>query len=174
MLPPHAPLSLLTPRAALEASYRAYIAELGEEERYPFPLDYPHDDFPALLRRLADLERGIGVPEGAEASSTFWLVDGDELVGVSNLRHALNDRLRERGGHIGLGIRPSRRGQGLGTTLLRLTLARARSRGIVQAHVHCHAHNAASAGMIRACGGVLDSEAGDGAGRIQRFIVPAG
>lgn len=168
-------LSLVQPTPALEASYRSYIAELGGEERYPFPLDFDASDFPALLQRVENLARGIDVPEGFVPSSTFWLVEDGELVGVSNLRHTLNDRIRHCGGHIGLGIRPSRRGHGLGNALMRRTIEQARARGIGELHIHCHKHNAASARMIIANGGALGSEVaiGEPVEVIQRFIVPA-
>lgn len=164
---------LVRPAAAYESSYRDYIRELGDEERYPFPLDYDHDDFPALLQRLDNLARGINLPAGFVPSSTFWLVRGDELVGVSNLRHCLNDRIREIGGHIGVGIRPSFRGRGLGTLLLGLTVAEARQRGISPIHIHCHKHNTASARMIVGNGGVLESEVLDAgfAEVVQRYIL---
>ncbi|MEZ5457777.1 MAG: GNAT family N-acetyltransferase [Steroidobacteraceae bacterium] len=164
---------LVPPSAAYVRSYAAYIRELGDEERYPFPLDYDHDDFRALLRRLDNLARGIDVPEGFVPSSTFWLVDGDELVGVSNLRHELNDRIREIGGHIGLGIRPTYRGRGLGNRLLGLTIAEARRRGITPIHIHCHKHNAASARMIASNGGVLESEVAEPGSTeiVQRWLI---
>lgn len=164
---------LVRPAAVYERSYRDYIRELGDEERYPFPLDYDHDDFSALLQRLDSLAHGIGLPEGFVPSSTFWLVHGDELVGVSNLRHCLNDRIREIGGHIGLGIRPSFRGRGLGTLLLGLTIAEARRRGITPIHIHCQKHNAASTRIIVGNGGVLESEVLDAgsAELVQRYIL---
>src|SRR5690606_558446 len=135
--------TLIEPSADFEASYHAYIAELGDEVRYPFPLDFDHSDFAQLLQRLRDIRAGIGVPEGYAASATFWLVEGTELLGVSNLRLELTERLREHGGHIGLGIRPSQRGRGLGKLLLKLTIAEARKHGIAQVHVHCLKHNTA-------------------------------
>ena len=169
-------LSLVPPTPALEASYRGYIDELGDEERYPFPLDFDHADFRALLQRVDDLARGVRVPEGFVPSSTFWLVEDGALVGVSNLRHTLNERIRHCGGHIGLGIRPSFRGRGLGNTLMRLSIAQARARGIDELHIHCHKHNQASARMIIANGGRLHSEVavGEPAEVVQRFIVPPG
>jgi predicted acetyltransferase len=164
---------LVRPVAVYKRSYRDYIRELGDEERYPFPLDYDHDDFPALLKRLDNLARGIDLPEGFVPSSTFWLVHGDELVGVSNLRHCLNDRIREIGGHIGVGIRPSFRGRGLGTLLLGLTITEARQRGIRPIYIHCHKHNTASARMIIGNGGVLESEVLDAGSAevVQRYIL---
>lgn len=153
-------------------SYRTYIAELKDEERYPFPLDFAHEDFADLLRRLEEFREGINIPDGFVPSSTYWLVDGDELLGVSSLRHYLNDRIRHAGGHIGLGIRPSRRGTGLGNFLLKLTIAEAFNKGIHPIHVHCHKHNEASAKTIIRNGGILDSEIQEPGGTtVQRYVV---
>ncbi|MEM1411254.1 MAG: GNAT family N-acetyltransferase [Pseudomonadota bacterium] len=166
-------IRLIKPDPAFEPSYRAYIEELGDEERYPFPMDFDHEDFPALLKRLEDNAAGRRLPDGFVASTTYWLVSGDELLGASNLRHELPDSLRDYGGHIGLGIRPSQRGKGLGIELMARTIREARRRGIDAVHIHCYKGNEASARMIRACGGRLASEAPapDGAEVLQRYIV---
>lgn len=164
---------LILPRLEYESSYGDYIRELGDEERYPFPLDFEHGDFAALLRRLDDFASGANLPANFVPASTYWLVQGSELVGVSNLRHYLNDRIRHSGGHIGLGVRPSYRGRGLGNLLLSLTIQEARKKGITQIHVHCHKSNTASARMIARNGGVLDSEVSDAGSEdvIQRYHV---
>jgi len=166
-------VELIRPIEKYENSYRTYIAELGDEERYPFPMDFDHRDFSSLLHRLSDFENGRNLPEGFVPSSTYWLVDNGELVGVSNLRHFLNERIINAGGHIGLGIRPKARGRGLGILLLSLTIAEARRKGIGELHIHCHKHNAASARIIMANGGVLVSETSDGRSSdvIQRYVV---
>jgi predicted acetyltransferase len=168
-------IELALPSLAYESSYRAYVRELGLETRYPFPLDYDHGDFPALLRRLANLANGTDVPEGFVPSSTFWLVDGSELIGVSNLRHYLNDRIREHGGHIGLGIRPSYRGKGFGKVLLARTIVEARARGIGDIHIHCLRGHTASTRLILGSGGILSSEIALEASSevVQRFHVAA-
>lgn len=166
---------LILPRLEYELSYGAYIRELGEEERYPFPLDFEYQDFQALLSRLNDFSIGVNLPAGFVPSSTYWLVEGSELVGVSNLRHYLNGRLRRHGGHIGLGVRPSCRGRGLGNTLLARTIQEARKKGIVEIYIHCHKSNIASAKMIVRNGGVFHSESQDEGSHeiIQRYRVAA-
>lgn len=167
-------MQLVLPNPEYEKSYREYILELGDEERYPFPLDFDHSDFPELLAKLDSFRKGIDLPEGYVPATTYWLVEGNELLGVSNLRHFLNDRIRRAGGHIGLGVRPSRRGKGLGSLLLKLTLEKALERGILAVHVHCHKHNVASSRMIIANGGCLESEIIDGGKVVQRYVVPSG
>jgi len=77
---------LVLPDLAYERSYGAYILELGEEERYPFPLDFEHKDFLALIKRLSDFANGSTFLRGLYRASTYWLVENGELIGVSNLR----------------------------------------------------------------------------------------
>ena len=162
---------LIEPIADFEPSYCSYIEELGDEARYPFPLDFEHSDFARLLVRLREFREGSNLPEGFVPSATYWLVAGTELLGVSNLRLMLNTRLREHGGHIGLGVRPSQRGRGLGKLLLKMTLDEGRKHGITRFHLHCHKHNSRSARMIVANGGVLDSEVPFGDSIVQRYLI---
>ncbi len=166
-------MKLILPSAKYQASYCAYITELGDEERYPFPLDFDHQDFGAMLSRIEAFRHGQSLPEGYAASTTYWLIDNDELIGVSNLRHYLTPQIERAGGHIGLGIRPSYRGQGLGNLLLSLTLEKAHQMGIEEVHIHCEATNSASAAMIIANGGKLHSEIADNrhSSTIQRFRI---
>lgn len=151
---------LVVPGPGGKDSYRALVAEFTSrgEELIPFPLSFPNENFEAFLAQLAGCERGIGIPADFVPHSTFWLVEGAQVVGVSNLRHRLTDRLLEEGGHIGYGIRPSARGRGLGKAILALTLPEAARRGIDRALVTCAKANAASAAVIAASGGVLESE----------------
>lgn len=166
-------MQLVLPRIEYEQSYREYIEELGDEERYPFPLDFDHSDFEALLGKLERFSKGIDIPEGFVPATTYWLVDGSEIVGVSNLRHYLNDRIRYAGGHIGLGVRATWRGKSLGSLLMGLTLKKAAEHGIDPVHVHCHKHNVPSARMIIANGGILESEISDEGEIVQRYVVNA-
>ena len=153
--------SLVAPSAANKVSYRALVREFTDrgEPLVPFPLSFANDNFEAFLALLAGCAQGIGIPPGFVPHSTFWLVEGGEVVGVSNLRHRLTDALRVEGGHIGYGIRPTARGRGLGREILRLTLAEARRRGIESVLLTCAKANAASAAVIAANGGRLASEA---------------
>lgn len=166
------------PHAALQDSFRSLVREfiVSGEPLVPFPLAFAHDDFGAFLEQLDASSRGSGIPEGFVPHTTFWLVQCGEVVGVSNLRHALNDNLRVDGGHIGYGVRPSARRRGHGTRLLRHTLAAAGAMGIGEVLLTCARANVASAATIVRCGGRLDSEAfvkhrGE---VVQRYWIAAG
>lgn len=88
------------------------------------------------------------MPDGFVAHFTFWLEkDAKELVGVSNIRHALTPALLREGGNIGYGVRPTFRRQGLGIAILRLSLLRAAELGLARVLVTCGKQNIASTGM---------------------------
>jgi predicted acetyltransferase len=154
-------LELVHPSAHLQDAYRALIAEFvaNGDALVPFTLAFDNTDFDAFLTKLADCTRGVGVPDGFVAHSTFWLVSGGtEVVGVSNIRHALTPALLREGGSIGYGIRPTARRQGLGSAILRLSLLRAAELGLARVLVTCGKQNVASAAVIVRNGGVLESE----------------
>jgi predicted acetyltransferase len=166
-------MELISPTAEYQDSYISYIKELGDEERYPFPLDFEYTDFMALLNKLDSYAKGSRVPENMVPSSTFWLIQNNEIVGVTNLRHYLNKEIEFCGGHIGLGIRPSFRGNGIGSFLMAESIKKLNARGVKVVHVHCNKDNSASSAMIIANGGKLISEFSEANKVIQRYVVSA-
>jgi len=162
-------MKIVSPNEIYAASYCGYLAELGEAVRIPYPLTYPHEPFAELVQKLLDQSRGIGVAEGFVANSSYWLVEGLQIVGVSNLRHSLTPSLEVVGGHIGFGVRPSARRKGVGTELLRQTIEAAVSLGLSRLLLTCDQENVGSAGVILANQGVLENEVADAeTGRITR------
>ena len=67
--------------------------------------------------------QGLDLPEGY-VPDTVYVLENDEgdYVGIVNLRHCLNEALRQGAGHIGYGIRPEYRGRGYATAALALAL----------------------------------------------------
>ena len=164
-------MEFVLPSKTYQQSYREYIEELGDEERYPFPLSFEHEDFDALLAKLDDFASGRNIPEGYVPSTTLWLVEGEQLLGVANLRHYLNARIEESGGHIGLGVRPAYRGKGLGKHLMKLAIETLNGMGVNQVHIHCYKDNLPSARAIVANGGKLHSEIMVESKTVQRYLV---
>jgi predicted acetyltransferase len=164
-------MELITPSFDYRDNYLSYIRELGSEERYPFPLDFEHHNFPALLEKINSYALGENIPEHMVPSTTLWFVDKGELIGVTNLRHYLNKKIAHCGGHIGLGIRPSYRRKALGNLLMQLSIEHLFKRGIEQVHIHCYKENTASAKMIINNNGKLDSEINEDGKIIQRYVV---
>jgi predicted acetyltransferase/transcriptional regulator with XRE-family HTH domain/desulfoferrodoxin (superoxide reductase-like protein) len=88
-----------------------------------------------------------------------WLANIHEhLVGMTNLRHHLNDYLLAYGGHIGYSVRPSERKNGYASQMLCMTLEKAKERGISKVRICCDHYNIASAKTIQSNGGVLEDE----------------
>lgn len=119
--------------------------------------DLEPQDFPEYLKVQIDMASGIGIDLDRYVPQTrYWLYVDGRPVGVGKLRHYLNDSLMIEGGHIGYAIRPSERGKGYGTLMLRLLLERAREKGIAEVLVTCREDNILSRKVIERNGGVLD------------------
>ena len=69
------------------------------------------------------------MPDWFVPETYYYLWDKDRLLGEFRIRHCLTEALRNGAGHIGYSIRKDMRGNGYGTTGLKLTLEIAR--GIV-------------------------------------------
>ncbi len=164
-------MNLILPSIEYKDSYLEYIAELGDEERYPFPMDFDYSDFGKLLEKIDNFAKGVNIPPGYVPSSTLWLVDSGELIGVINLRHYLSPEIEHCGGHIGLGLRPSFRGKGLGRYLMKLSIEKLNQMGVNSVHIHCYKENRASAKAITSNSGVLVSELTLENQVVQRYVV---
>ena len=141
-------------------SYLSYVVEFKEngEELVPFCIGFDNEPFDEFLEKLRNLSNGFGIPSGFVPHSTFWLIDDEQVVAVSNLRHQLTESLRREGGHIGYSVRPSMRKRGYGRAVLKITLEMAASMGIQEVLITCESTNPGSIGVILANGGVFDSE----------------
>ena len=144
------------------------------EQLVPFVLRYDYDDFPALIKQLENESKGFGFQHEyvMVPHSTYWLVNSEnEILGVSNLRHELNENLRRIGGHIGYGITPSDRRKGYATLILELSLVEARKKGIGDVLVTCHKDNIGSAKSITNNGGILEKEFEDEGVMYQNYWI---
>lgn len=155
-------LRLINPSADLRDEHAAMMLEWRAtgEQLVPYSLNYySHKDFSDYMQRLHNSSRGVGLPAGFVAWSTFWLTDAkNTLLGCLDIRHQLNEQLLQEGGHIGFGIRPSRRGRGYGATLLRLGLREAQKIGLQQVLLTCDKTNVGSKKIILANGGAFYEE----------------
>lgn len=118
-------------------------------------------------------EQGIDIPEGWVKDSTYWLLtESQQIVGAVNIRHELNDKLFNSGGHIGYGIRPGERQSGYGSEILRLSLEKTRELGITKVLVVCDANNEPSRRVILRNGGIQDENYVESNGNVvERFWI---
>lgn len=92
--------------------------------------------------------------------STYFCLDEDtnQFVGAVNIRHYLNDSLLLNGGHIGDGVRPSRRREGIATCMIALALEKCKEMNIDKVLMVCLKTNIGSAKSIINNGGILENE----------------
>ncbi len=157
-------LRLVVPAPLLEAQAAEYIAEHrtnGEDTLYGCAELDKMESYAAWLRRLKNNRSEETAEPGWVASSTFFVVresDG-RLVGTVDIRHRLNDFLRQYAGNIGYGVRPSERGKGYAKEILRLALGIARELGLSRVMLACDEVNLPSRRTIESAGGVLEKQA---------------
>ncbi|GIP40725.1 acetyltransferase [Paenibacillus sp. J31TS4] len=159
-------------------AYQAFYEEWKRsgEPMVPWVIGKDPSEFEAMIAWLGSREYAENLPEGWVPDSTFWLVDEQgSVLGAVNIRHRLTDKLLSSGGHIGYGIRPSARGQGLATRLLALALGEAGQLGIKRALVVCDAGNIPSEKTILRNGGVSDADHTEEDGTvIKRYWIDLG
>lgn len=111
------------------------------------------EDYKDIVKRVKDVEDGINLGEYA-ASSSYLLYDKKEdcIIGASNLRHKIIGKSGNLWGHIGFGIRPSKRNKGYATKLLELTLEEAKKRGIKHVYASAYIDNVGSCKTLEKCG----------------------
>lgn len=124
---------------------------------------------------LALLKRETIAAPGFVTDTVYWAKIGNEIVGRISIRHELNDFLKIVGGHIGYIVKPSCRGRGIATEMLRQILQTERARTIGKLLVTCDEANAASEKTILKNGGVLEDiiSIGTGRPRKKRFWISA-
>ncbi len=165
----------------LTEKYKKQLGEMLEEWKHDQEVNHTNrspwaifkNDYHDFDRYLADLE--VNLPhDGLVQDSTFFLLDTEKdiLLGAVNIRHALNDRLLQYGGHIGDGIRPSERKKGYGTKIIELALEECKKLGMQKVLIICDKSNVGSAKSILNNGGVLENECTDENGTvIQRYWI---
>lgn len=151
---------LVEPLESFRDEFIAYCEEFDAagEPVPPGWLREAQADFSALICRWRDTCSGVNVPPDRVPQSIFWLVQGQRIIGVSNLRPRLHEALAFEGGHIGYQIRPSDRRKGYATCLLKLTLVEARKQGLKRVMLTCQKKNVGSVRTIEKNGGRLEAE----------------
>lgn len=112
----------------------------------------------AWLDRLTEDSSRLGddpADDGRLPALTYFYVreEDERIVGMVNIRPVLNDFYRRECGHIGYCIRPTERGRGYATMLLRDALCFCQMMGLDEVLLCCRDDNPASAAVIRKCGG---------------------
>ena len=119
------------------------------------------DNFSSIKDWLEELKKRSSeatVPEGLVPSSTYLGVREKDnyIVGMIDIRHYLNNFLKQFGGNIGYSVRKSERNKGYAKQMLELALEKCKELKIEKVLITCNDDNIASEKSIIACGGELE------------------
>jgi predicted acetyltransferase len=166
---------LVRPTIEFIDSYLTFYKEWQEsgESMVPWVIRKDPSDFQEMITFLLESEDPEKLDKNVVPHSTYWLVDETKMViGVVNIRHYLNEKLLNIGGHIGYGIRPSERRKGYASRLLALALEKTKEMGLDKVLLVCDDDNIGSEKTIVKNGGVFESEFVEEDGNIvKRFWI---
>lgn len=138
-------------------SYRQAFLDAGSSMDGTGPMRRTADpmEWLAINAQYAD---PATVPEGKVQSTQFVCerVSDGRIVGMLQVRLALNDYLLHFGGHIGYSVRPDERQQGIATWMLHNVLTYCREIGLKRVMVACEPWNVGSRKTILRNGGVYE------------------
>lgn len=114
------------------------------------------ESYEEWLKSVKDNEKPETVNSSWVVTDTFFAMnDEDEIVGIIDLRHTLNDFLKDFG-NSGYSVRPSQRQKGYATEMLRQVLNVARGAGLKELHLSVEKENLPSVKTIVKNGGVYE------------------
>lgn len=113
------------------------------------------DNYDGWLEKLEEDYKRISNEEKVPAKTYFLVRESDNrIVGMINIRLALNERLKKYGGHIGYCIRPTERGKGYNKINLYLGLKICKEHGIKEVFMDADKENPASWKTMESLGGI--------------------
>ncbi len=129
--------------------------------------------FEEWLAALRDNSSAMTVRPNRVVASTYFArrTEDSRLVGIIDIRHTLDDKLADVGGHIGYSIRKSERRKGYAKEMLGLALEKCRELKILEVLITCDKENHASARTIIANGGTFQDEVMDEGVIMHRYWI---
>ena len=139
-----------------DLSYADEITKYKEESLKESPLINGAaglDNFSSIKDWLEELKKRSSedtVPEGLVPSSTYLGIREKDnyIVGMIDIRHYLNDFLKQFGGNIGYSVRKSERNKGYAKQMLELALEKCKDLKMKKVLITCDEDNIASEKVI--------------------------
>ena len=146
-------LFLIEPNKEYQKSFENYVSIYRKinDDHYFNKYKKALENFQDYLNDIYNYSKGNDLPHGEVITSTFWLIDKKEVVGVVRIRH----QDVECAGHIGYDISPNCRNKGYGNRILQLALEKAVKIGIKEVVLTCNIDNIASKKIIEKNNGKL-------------------
>ncbi len=107
------------------------------------------------------MENSGNIPEDRVPATQFVLTDTESrrIYGMIQVRHCLNEYLRNFAGNIGYSVRPTERRKGYAIKMLKMALKYCREElHLEKVLVSCLVENEPSRRTIQACGGVFEEK----------------
>lgn len=148
-----------------------YLHEWDEEKMVPGSMRLFDMTYQEWLLFTLNQEKKETCKEGNVPATFYLFMENEEIIGAVHIRHFLNDYLLFVGGHIGYGIRPSKRGKGKAREMLKLACIAARELGIDDILVTADDDNPASYKTIESCGGMKENAVLDQGHYVYRYWI---
>lgn len=130
------------------------------------------NDYKGWLKKLDEDYTRISNEEKVPAKTYFLIRKSDNrIVGMINIRLALNENLKKHGGHIGYSIRPTERGKGYNKINLYLGLKVCQEYGIDTVLLDANKDNSASWKTMEALGGIFINEFTDDGNIMKKYEI---
>lgn len=131
------------------------------------------ETFEEWYSSICDNSKDETVREGLVTATTFMGIslESNELIGMIDIRHRLNDYLFNFGGHIGYSVRKTERRKGYATEMLELAIKECRKLNMKRVLITCDKENIGSAKTILKNGAVLENEVSESNRITQRYWI---
>jgi len=140
-------------------------------DKSPRAIFYDYKNFDLYLEHFKQQE--TKPDEGRVPATTYFALDKERnvMVGAVQIRHYLNEKLLNSGGHIGDGVRPSERRKGYATEIIHEALKICKTMGIDKVMMSCAKDNIGSRKSVIKNGGVYEGDVNDDGEILEKYWI---
>lgn len=154
-----------------EEAFMKYIQEWYDNNDKVIPTNTNLKEYNTYKELVDKLNKENADENLVPATTLFYFVDG-HIVGALDIRHELNQRLSNIGGHIGYGVAPSYRGRGYAHTLLGEALIFLKKMNVKHVRLTTNPLNYASQKVIKDHGGFeIEPYIKKNGGKVNRYEI---